>query len=73
MTPIYDKYGPKGLEILAFPCNQFGKQEPNSDKDILDFAEKNYKVKYPMFSKIEVNGENASPLYKYLKTSQQFK
>ena len=67
---LYDKYKDKGLEILAFPCNQFGAQEPGSDEEILDFVTNKYDVNFPMFSKIEVNGENACELYKLLKSEQ---
>ena len=52
--------------VLGFPCNQFGKQEPGTDAEIADFCSATYKVKFPMFSKVEVNGEKAAPLYKYL-------
>nr|CAI5832885.1 unnamed protein product [Callosobruchus analis] len=65
---IYDKYSEdKGLKILAFPCNQFGKQEPGDAQKILDFVAKR-NVKFDMFEKIEVNGKNAPPLWKYLKS-----
>ena len=67
---LYDKYKDKGLEVLAFPCNQFGAQEPGSDEEILDFVTNKYDVNFPMFSKIEVNGENACELYKLLKSEQ---
>ena len=67
LEELYQKYNSKGLEILAFPCNQFGKQEPGSDQDIRSFCELNYSVTFPLFSKIEVNGDEAHPLYKYLK------
>ena len=66
LEALYEKYGDKGLTVLGFPCNQFGKQEPGSDTEIAQFCETNYKVKFPMFSKIEVNGEAAAPLYKHL-------
>jgi glutathione peroxidase len=56
--------------VLGFPCNQFGNQEPGSDAEILEFATSNYEVTFPMFSKIEVNGEGAAPLYQFLKTEQ---
>lgn len=63
---IFDKYtDEKGLRILAFPCNQFGKQEPGDSEKICEFA-KNRNVKFDMFEKIEVNGKNAHPLWKYL-------
>ena len=58
------------LSVLGFPCNQFGAQEPGSDEEILDFVTKKYDVNFPMFSKIEVNGENACELYKLLKSEQ---
>jgi glutathione peroxidase len=54
--------------VLGFPCNQFGAQEPGSDAEILEFATSNYDVTFPMFSKIEVNGDGAVPLYKWLKS-----
>jgi len=56
--------------VLAFPCNQFGAQEPGSDADILAFARASYDVDFPMFSKIEVNGEGACELYRLLKAAQ---
>jgi glutathione peroxidase len=68
LEELYGKYRQQGLEILAFPCNQFGKQEPGSDAEIRGFCEMNYQVTFPLFSKIEVNGEGAHPLYKYLKS-----
>jgi glutathione peroxidase len=57
-----------GFEVLGFPCNQFGSQEPGSEAEIGDFCEKNYGVSFPMFAKIDVNGDNAHPLYKHLKS-----
>ena len=68
LEELYRKYSAQGLEILAFPCNQFGRQEPGSDAEIRGFCERNYAVTFPLFSKIEVNGEGAHPLYKYLKS-----
>jgi len=67
LEELYKKYKDQGLEILGFPCNQFGKQEPGSDDEILSFCEINYGVTFPLFSKVEVNGDNAHPLFKYLK------
>ena len=64
---LYEKYKDQGLVILGFPCNQFGKQEPGTEKEISEGCLINYGVSFPMFSKIEVNGENAHPIYKYLK------
>jgi glutathione peroxidase len=63
---LYEQYKNKGLTILAFPCNQFMKQEPGSNEEILSFCELNYGVSFPVFAKIDVNGENADPLFKYL-------
>jgi glutathione peroxidase len=67
LEELYKKYREQGLEILAFPCNQFGRQEPGGDEEIRGFCERNYQVTFPLFSKIEVNGEGAHPLYKHLK------
>ena len=64
---LYGKYKDQGLVILGFPCNQFGKQEPGTEKEISEGCLINYGVSFPMFSKIEVNGDNAHPIYKYLK------
>jgi glutathione peroxidase len=66
---LHQKYKDKGLVILGFPCNQFGNQEPGTDKEISEGCLINYGVSFQMFSKIDVNGENAHPLYKYLKDS----
>ena len=60
----------RGLEVLGFPCDQFGHQEPGSDDEITSFCEINYGVNFPLFSKIEVNGDNAHPLYKFLKNEK---
>ena len=67
LEALYKKLHGKGLEILGFPCNQFGAQEPGSEAEIEQFCELNYGVTFPMFAKIDVNGDNAAPLYKYLK------
>jgi glutathione peroxidase len=69
LEELYRKYHKQGLEILAFPCDQFGHQEPGSDEDIRGFCDLNYGVSFPLFSKIEVNGEHQHPLYKHLKTA----
>jgi glutathione peroxidase len=66
LQALHEQYADKGLVVLGFPCNQFGKQEPGSDAEIAEFCKANYSVEFPMFSKIEVNGENAHPLYKHL-------
>lgn len=68
LEKIYQKYKDKNLVILGFPCNQFGNQEPGDEKSISEGCLLNYGVTFPMFSKIEVNGENAHPIYKYLKS-----
>lgn len=65
---LYNKYKDQGLIILGFPCNQFGKQEPDSESAISNGCLLNYGITFPMFSKIEVNGTNADPLYKFLKS-----
>ena len=64
---LYQKYKERGLLVLGFPCNQFGRQEPGSDSEILEFSQRKYGVSFPMFGKIEVNGSNTAPLYDYLK------
>ncbi|XP_078440002.1 glutathione peroxidase 6 [Wolffia australiana] len=70
LSQIYDKYKNKGLEILAFPCNQFGGQEPGSNDQIVEFACTRFKAEYPIFDKVDVNGEKAAPIYKFLKSSK---
>jgi glutathione peroxidase len=67
LESIYLRYRDKGLVILGFPCNQFGNQEPGTEKEISEGCLVNYGVSFPMFSKIEVNGDNAHPIFKYLK------
>lgn len=64
---LYEKYKDRGLVVLGFPCNQFNHQEPGTEEEIGRFCELNYGVSFPMFSKIEVNGENTHPLYQELK------
>lgn len=66
LEELHEKYADKGLAVLGFPCNQFGKQEPGTSEDIIAFCEENYGVKFDMFAKIDVNGEEAAPLYKFL-------
>jgi len=68
LEELYRKYNKQGLEILGFPCDQFGHQEPGTDADISSFCELNYGVTFPLFSKIEVNGDDSHPLYKHLKS-----
>jgi len=67
LQEMHEKYKDKGLVILGFPCNQFGKQEPGSDAEISEFCLENYGVEFPMFSKIDVNGKDSAPIYRYLK------
>jgi glutathione peroxidase len=67
LEALYKKYQEKGLVILGFPCNQFAGQEPGNESQIGEFCSLNYGVTFPMFSKIEVNGKDAHPLYKFLK------
>jgi glutathione peroxidase len=73
-TPQYDgleqlhrRFGDRGVEVLGFPCNQFGKQEPGDGQQISEFCKQNYHVSFPLFSKIEVNGDGAHPLFQHLK------
>uniref|UniRef100_A0A1J3GZ75 Glutathione peroxidase n=2 Tax=Noccaea caerulescens TaxID=107243 RepID=A0A1J3GZ75_NOCCA len=67
---LYAKYKTKGFEILAFPCNQFGSQEPGTNKEIKETVCTTFKAEFPIFDKIEVNGEKTAPLYKFLKEQQ---
>jgi len=67
LEKLYEKMHGKGLEILGFPCNQFGAQEPGSEEEIESFCEVNYGVTFPLFAKIDVNGDDTAPVYRYLK------
>ncbi len=67
---LYDEYRDRGLEILGFPCNQFAGQEPGTDAEVKEFCSLNYNVQFPLFSKIEVNGEGRAPLYGWLCASE---
>jgi glutathione peroxidase len=67
LQKLYEANKAQGLEILGFPCNQFGAQEPGSAEQIQNFCSTNYGVTFPMFEKIDVNGDNTHPLYAYLK------
>ena len=68
---LYDKYNRKGFEILDFPCNQFGRQAPGTEEEIKDFCTVNYNTTFPIFQKINVNGKEAAPLYKWLKKEKK--
>ncbi len=70
LEALYQKYKNQGLVILGFPCNQFGKQESGSSDEIEEFCQINYGVTFPLFEKIEVNGKNAHPIFKFLKEKQ---
>ena len=67
LQKLYDKYKDKGLEILDFPCNQFGHQAPGTEEEIQEFCTLKYKTTVPLFAKIDVNGKDAEPLFEYLK------
>jgi glutathione peroxidase len=69
---LHEQYGDKGLVVIGFPCNQFGNQEPGTDDEIKEFCQKNYNVTFLMSTKIEVNGENAHPLFKQLTSQADF-
>ena len=67
LEALYEKMHGHGLEVLGFPCNQFGAQEPGTEQEIESFCEVNYGVTFPLYAKIDVNGDKAAPLYSYLK------
>lgn len=73
LQDMYEKYAKEGFVILDFPCNQFGKQAPGSDEEIVSFCDARFGITFPQFSKIDVNGENAIPLYQYLVKEKGFK
>lgn len=70
LEELYEKYKNQGFVILGFPCNQFGAQEPGDNAEIKNFCTSTFSVTFPMMSKIDVNGESADPLYKFLKKEQ---
>ena len=70
LEKLYENYSNSGFEVLAFPCNQFGSQEPGSDKEIKEFCSTNYQTTFPVFSKIDVKGPKADPLFVYLISSR---
>jgi glutathione peroxidase len=69
LQELYTKYKAQGLEIIGFPCNQFKGQEPGTDQEIQAFCSLNYEVSFPIFAKVDVNGEAAAPVYRWLKSS----
>ena len=69
LETLYRELHARGLEVLGFPCNQFGSQEPGTESEIGAFCEKNYGVSFPLFAKVDVNGDAAHPLWKYLKNA----
>ncbi|MGH7961183.1 MAG: glutathione peroxidase [Candidatus Binatia bacterium] len=70
LQALYEQYKDKGFTVLGFPCDQFGHQEPGDEEEIQGFCLSTYKVTFPLFAKINVNGDNAHPLYKYLKSEK---
>jgi glutathione peroxidase len=71
LEQLHRKYGARGFEVLAFPCNQFGAQEPGDAHEIANFCTLNYDVTFPVFAKIEVNGQGTHPLYRFLKQAKR--
>jgi glutathione peroxidase len=67
LEQLYERFRDRGFAVLGFPCNQFGQQEPGSEAEIGVFCQENYRVHFPMFAKVDVNGERAHPLFKHLK------
>lgn len=67
LEALYEKYQSRGFEVLGFPCNQFGSQEPGNEAEIEQFCTLTFNVKFPMFAKVDVNGKDAHPLYQFLK------
>ena len=70
LEALHQELAPRGFSVLGFPCNQFGNQEPGDAKQIEQFCTKNYGVTFPMFAKVEVNGNSAHPLFSYLKSAK---
>ena len=70
LEKLHRELGPLGLAVLGFPCNQFGHQEPGNEGEIAEFCERNYGVTFPMFAKVDVNGDAAAPLYRWLKKAK---
>ena len=67
LQKLHDRYAPQGLEVIGFPCNQFGHQDPGSNEEIGAFCQKNYSVSFTMMEKVDVNGTQAHPIYQWLK------
>ena len=70
LQQLHDDFGGRGFSVLGFPCDQFGGQEPGSDDEISGFCEKNFGVTFPLFSKVDVNGDDAHPLYQWLRSEK---
>jgi glutathione peroxidase len=70
LQALHERFADQGLVVLGFPCNQFGSQEPGSNEQIAQFCEINYGVSFPMFARVDVNGDSAHPLFKWLKSEQ---
>lgn len=70
LEQLHRQYADQGLAVLGFPCNQFGNQDPGSDEEIGAFCQKNYGVSFQMFSKVEVNGDDAHPVYRWLRSEK---
>jgi glutathione peroxidase len=68
LEALYKKYSGQGLQVIGFPCNQFGGQEPGTDSDIQNFCQMNYGVSFPVLAKVDVNGSSAAPVYEFLKS-----
>jgi glutathione peroxidase len=71
LQQVHDQYADKGFSVLGFPCDQFGGQEPGGDDEIAAFCERNFGVTFPLFSKVEVNGDNAHPVYQWLRAQKR--
>ena len=70
LQKLYDEYGDQGLTVLGFPCDQFGNQEPGTEDEIGAFCEKNFGVTFPLFSKVDVNGDDAHPVFQWLRAQK---
>ena len=71
LETLYRQFKARDFVVLGFPCNQFGRQEPGSAKDIREFCDDRYRITFPLFAKIDVNGRNTHPLYRYLKSAKR--